>query len=195
MSLIKLYKEINFYGIPRVYEIDESKYISTFILYKDFLPLTVRSIINTTKNYYVYFYYASYFSEFGGNYFIIQNHEFSNISKINNNINYDIIQPFFNGIALVHKNDKSTYLLPNTLYNSWNPFFNYKIYADLTKSYQSDYLTPNNYVDMTNKYSNDYLTPKNVPITEFVTPTVSSQSDDVLVENKLDNVGYSPSIL
>ena len=91
-----------------------------------------------------------YFQE--GNYFIIQNHEFSNISKINYNINYDIIQPFFNGIALVHKNDKSTYLLPNTLYNSWNPFFNYKIYADLRNAYQLDYLTPNNYVDMTNKY-------------------------------------------
>ena len=72
---VSLYPENKYNGNPRNYTIDETTYMSVFILYKNSKKeLKVSSIINKTKDYFVYLYYKSSYSEFGGNYFIINKH-------------------------------------------------------------------------------------------------------------------------
>ena len=130
MSVVSLYPENKYYGNPRNYTIDESTYTSVFILYKDSEnPLRVSSIKNNTEHYFVYLYYKSSYSEFGGNYFSIYKRLFQ-ISDVQNKINSDKIVPFFNGIALVHENDKSMLAQQKTLNRNFNPLFKYKKYTD-----------------------------------------------------------------
>ena len=135
MSVVSLYPENKYNGNPINYAIDESTYTSVFILYKDSeKPLRVSSIVNNTKNYFVYLYYKSSYSEFGGNYFIIHKRLFQ-ISDVQNKINSDKIVPSFNGIALVHEFNKYMLAQQKTLYTNFNPLFKYKNYTDLTHSF------------------------------------------------------------
>ena len=121
MSVVSLYPENQYHGNPRNYAIDESKHTSVFILYRDSEnPLRVSSIVNNIENYFVYLYYKSSFSEFGGNYFSINNRLFQ-ISDVQNKINSDKIVPFFNGIALVHENNKFLFAQQKTLHKNLNP--------------------------------------------------------------------------
>ena len=132
MSVVSLYPENKYNGNARNYTIDESTNTSVFILYKDSTKqLRVSSIVNNTEHYFVYLYYKSSYSEFGGNYFSIYKRLFE-ISDVENKINSDKIVPFFNGIALVHEDDKSMLAKQNTLNYNWNPFFFYDKYTDLT---------------------------------------------------------------